>query len=867
MKKTIIVSFLILISVSIISQVEKPHFNCGFDYNSIPHDYGSSHEFFKFTKEYDLKKSGSAPDTVPVQVHFVRNNDGSGQATTLAEMQEELNYMNSYFTYSNIYFYFCPDTNVIDDSTYFNFDYETEWHDLFDKYRNPHAINVFMVDFIKFFDGSAGGLGSGLGHKYEGIILRYDMIGYNTVFTHEMGHVFHLRHTHGKYNWELSDCANDSWDDPFIPDEVWCMGARRFDNDTTMDINSDDIPDCMQTGDDVCDTPAEPNLSDNSLLNGCIYIGSETDGYGELFEPRVGNIMSYGPSCDEHLTPDQYTRMRFAFETYGLHLQCGGCDDYDSKTVINNDDTGIGSFRWALECASWNNRKTTVLFDIDQKSTTIQLHSRLPFVYDDVIIDGTSQEGGEIILDGSLLTEDSDYGLYIYGDSVEINGITMQNFPSYCIMSYNGYDHFVLKNSTLINAGYDGLYLRETENAIIHNNTISDCGYRGIFLDKYNNLTRITGNKISDNYYSGIEFYYHNNNIVVGDIGDENANIFTNNNTYGLAVWDSAHHIEIYNNYFGTGATATLDSGNVYDGIIIYNANNVIIGDAGKGNVLSGNRYGIGIYNNSHDVIIKGNKIGTDITGAIPIPNNNDGIYIDSSSNITIGGTSTEDENIIANNGNRAIQIRDQASSCLIQQNSIFCNTHDIYIEEGSNSDVEAPTITNIPDNYTVQGTSSQSGIIWVYKSDNTCPRCEGKVFLGSVAGGTSWEVTTSRAINNDDKITAMLSADNNSSVFGECYTATGLPYVDIEKVITEQIQVYPNPARPGTTITIKSPNNLKINTIEIFNSLGQSIYHINPEAGISSYELSLPAISTGIYTLHIINEGNTIVTSLVICP
>lgn len=821
---------------------------CGFTSSLIPVNYTINHDFAEFAKNFSFKKFAPVPDTIPVKLHIIRKSDGTGQEVTLAELDADLEEVNSYFINANIVFKYCDEVGYIDNSTFYDFEYADDNGPLYGTFSEPHAVNVYIAGSVSLYGNGVGGLGSGLGWEYEGITMDQSVIGNGKTYTHEMGHVFHLYHTHGKYNWELTDCDGDNWDDPVIPDEVWCMGAYRFDNNMGMDINSDGIPDCMQTGDDICDTPAEPNLSVDSLTSGCTYVGHQIDYYGDLFQPLVGNIMSYGPNaCSDHFSAGQYAKIRYAFETYGLHLQCG-CNDFSEKTVTNNDDNGVGSLRWALECANWHKTPVTVKFNIPTKSSVITLQTRLPLVKKNVIINGTTQTSGNIIIDGSFLTEDGDYGFYIYGDSIEINGITMRNFPTYAIMNYDGYDNFKLQNCTLDSNKYFGLYLHKSENSLLHGNTIINNEMGGMYLIE-NSTIEITGNTISNNQYSGINLSSNNSNITIGRSETNNANTITGNKFYGIFIHDSSNNINIYNNYIGTDANNTPDTGNHYYGIGLDNCFDITIGDASKGNVLCANGYfGIGIYNMSHRIKIEGNYIGTNKTASIAIPNVWDGIRIDSSYDITIGGNSLGDRNIIANNY-RGIKIIDHSFNCLIQLNSLFCNTYGESIEDGSNNDMLAPVITAIPSNYIVQGTGTPKSIIRIYKSNASCTICEGEVYIGMGSGGTTWEVTSTLPINNDDQITAIASIDNNSSVFSSCFIASGLPYVvDIEDKIQHNIYIYPNPVTSGGTLLLKTIENEKITIVEILSTTGQRIVAVNNNS--NEVRISLPSLDAGSYIL-----------------
>jgi Ca2+-binding RTX toxin-like protein len=138
-------------------------------------------------------------------------------------------------------------------------------------------------------------------------------------------------------------------------------------------------------------------------------------------------------------------------------------------------------------------------------------------------------------------------------------------------------------------------------------------------------------------------------NVVSGNTGDgvEITGAGTSNNT-------------LAGNFIGTNAsgTAALGNGSVYSdaGVAIFAgaANNTIGGtEPGAGNLISGN-VGAGIHVNggtTTGTVIRGNYIGTDVTGAAAVGNGYVGIWLEAP-DVTIGGGMPGARNLISGNIN-----------------------------------------------------------------------------------------------------------------------------------------------------------------------------------------------------------------------
>jgi hypothetical protein len=138
----------------------------------------------------------------------------------------------------------------------------------------------------------------------------------------------------------------------------------------------------------------------------------------------------------------------------------------------------------------------------------------------------------------------------------------------------------------------------------------------------------------------------------------------------------------IQGNYVGTGLYGTNAPGNTGAGLSVdHCANNQIGGTvAGAGNLLSGNGFGsagnadgivlsgTGSFNNT----VRGNLIGTDVTGTRALPNARAGIVLWHAPNNTIGGNDANSRNVISGNAQSGIiAVEIETSGNFIQGNFV----------------------------------------------------------------------------------------------------------------------------------------------------------------------------------------------------
>ena len=162
---------------------------------------------------------------------------------------------------------------------------------------------------------------------------------------------------------------------------------------------------------------------------------------------------------------------------------------------------------------------------------------------------------------------------------------------------------------------------------------------------------------------------------TIGGTAAGASNVISGNLNSGLSVEGTGTSDNlIAGNLVGTDVTGSHAISNAFEGMYFGSgtSNNTIGGTAnGSGNVISANGNG-GIWiNGASDVVVEGNRIGTDATGTIALGNTYSGVYIDAgASHNTVGGTSPGSGNVISGNHNYGVVITGQGTN----QNAITGN-------------------------------------------------------------------------------------------------------------------------------------------------------------------------------------------------
>ncbi|MEX0879455.1 MAG: S-layer homology domain-containing protein [Thermoanaerobaculia bacterium] len=178
------------------------------------------------------------------------------------------------------------------------------------------------------------------------------------------------------------------------------------------------------------------------------------------------------------------------------------------------------------------------------------------------------------------------------------------------------------------------------------------------------------------NSFYGVEVGAGSTNAVIGGTSPAARNVISGSALGGIFLGlggNSSGHV-VSGNYIGTDATgaATIPSGGY--GVLVASSPGMTIGGsaAGAGNLISGHTQS-GVTLNSGGNVVQGNRIGTDASGALPLPNGDFGVDIQGSGN-TIGGTAAGAGNVIAFHKRDGIYVWNNATGNAIRGNAVFSN-------------------------------------------------------------------------------------------------------------------------------------------------------------------------------------------------
>lgn len=283
--------------------------------------------YLKTISEFRQKseaKSLLAPRYIPVHYHIIRMDNGTG-GIDVADVDAALEIVNMRYAPIEFHFFRCEEPNYIDDTDAFNglIQATDEIDDLVNDNLVANVVNIFFGPNIIDDDSVSTLCGFARFPWLTGNYLFMDngCTTNGSTLSHELGHYFGLYHTH--------------------------HSSSTIDPEHVTRNSGDPCWNCETGGDLLCDTEADPELSDSTVDDmTCAYTGgaSETctdDTPSQVlpYNPDPANLMSYSrKDCRDFFSAGQYARMVDFYNTVRMAqldpTTCSNSPCYEGEIVL-----------------------------------------------------------------------------------------------------------------------------------------------------------------------------------------------------------------------------------------------------------------------------------------------------------------------------------------------------------------------------------------------------------------------------------------------------------------------------------------------------------------------------------------------------
>ncbi len=266
--------------------------------------------------------------------------------------------------------------------------------------------------------------------------------------------------------------------------------------------------------------------------------------------------------------------------------------------------------------------------------------------------------GGTGAGEGNVISGNVANGLVIQGNINTVQGNMIGTDVSGTLDVGNGMDGVV------INVTASGVTIGGATTAA--RNVISGNNRHGVYMTTSNAAT-VQGNYIGIDA-TGTADLGNSQDGVVATVGSKGIyqNVISGNDQAGVHLLASTNSVQA--NLIGVNAAGTAAVGNGGAGVLIDNnsTNNSVGGGSGATtrNVISGNGgAGVELTFSTSGNVIKGNYIGTNITGTAAVPNAGSGLKLTSNTGNTIGGSGAGEGNLISGNAMSGIEFSSASNS------------------------------------------------------------------------------------------------------------------------------------------------------------------------------------------------------------
>ncbi len=437
-------------------------------------------------------------------------------------------------------------------------------------------------------------------------------------------------------------------------------------------------------------------INGTNVLNGCTINADDT-----CLRALVINRCTRSGVRVRGTTNDQLTGVTIQGCIIGLNASGDtdlGNDDHGMDFAEVGDSTIGGDEFWKANTISGNNNHG-ILVDGSCNNLTISGNRIGVDITAEIALGNTdsgiqfqgtnSLIGGSGPVDGNLISGNGDYGLDLSGEGNRV-------FQNRIGTDFDGLDAISNGHANTSRAGLIAGSFNEDNPNIIggtteqERNLISGNEQRNVhLLPGAKCIGNFIGPDISGNALLGGRPFARgvvlNNGATLGGILPGEGNVISGNLGPGVTLADFIDEDTfVLGNFIGLGFDGITDLGNSDQGVSISSpAGTKFIGldVEGAGNVISGNSdEGIdvfGLFNepDASDIVIRGNKIGTDASGTLAVANGDEGIAIGSALNVTIGSPIEAGSNLVSGNVDQGIHITG-STNIRIEGNKVGTNVH-----------------------------------------------------------------------------------------------------------------------------------------------------------------------------------------------
>jgi len=244
----------------------------------------------------------------------------------------------------------------------------------------------------------------------------------------------------------------------------------------------------------------------------------------------------------------------------------------------------------------------------------------------------------------------------------------------------------------------------------------------------------------------------------VGGTRKEERNVISGNSQQGMMVVWSFNNL-VMGNYIGVDSSGSVSLPNQEAVNLELASLNVF-----QSNLISGNEGGVVIHEGSERNLLRANRVGVAAGDPSAVPNDRQGVLIESASN-QIGGPYPGDGNIIAHNNGGGVQVWTESGNTILG-NSIYGNNGwGINLADGANGSLAAPEITRAISN-TVWGTTCPNCCVDVFSDEDD----QGGVYEGSIQADAQgfFEYSSDTRLHGPYITCTATDAEGNTSSFSD---------------------------------------------------------------------------------------------------